>query len=123
MRLQESGLTSAARAALSEPAPVVTGKTDDKTIRRIFKGWTPESPFNPEIELEVAASLRDAVVQEYNVFKFNLAGEPRTPRQAMAQMTLAQKLHNLRGWSKRMIEKYLDANFPNAEWLRTEVTI
>ena len=102
-----------------EAAPVVTGKTDDKTVFAVFKDWRTDpkaqARHNPWSEIDQARRLRDQTLVKFVVRASDLVGAPKTELHRSAQLWLIKALMR-RQWDRKMIERYFDVVVPGRVW-------
>jgi hypothetical protein len=119
-------LMAGTRSRMNEASPVVTGRADDATASVVFPNWREDTKlqdrFNPFLELEEAARLRDAILHRFVLKPGHLVGDVKERGQT-ARSQLASDLYWQRRWGREQINAYLGIEMTDAEWksLRGEV--
>jgi hypothetical protein len=111
-----------ARSRMNEASPVVTGRADDESAAVVFANWRTDPKlqerFNPFLELEEAARLRDEILHRFVLKPGHLVGHQSDERRVDAQIALIRALVQQRRWGRKSIDAYFGFTMPDGIWAK-----
>lgn len=115
-------LMAGTRSRMNEASPVVTGRADEESAAVVFANWRTDpklqEQFNPFLELEEAARLRDIVLHRFVLKPGHLVGHQSDERRVDAQVALIRSLIRERRWGRKPIDAYFGFTMPDGIWAK-----